>query len=137
MSPNQKNLKLASFALMIVALVGIVGGALLFASPALAGAFWVPVDVTVGVPVPVAGAAAVVAGALCLVAGASGARVANSPRDVSGLRALCAVLVVVGLASVLLGVLSGEAPWVSVLIVVLAVAEIVLADRASDEVKDR
>ena len=137
MSPNQKNLKLASFALMIVALVGVVGGALLLASPSLAGVFWVPVDVTVGVPVPVAGAAAVVAGVLCLVSGASGARVANSPRDVSGLRTLCVALAVVGLASVVLGVLSGEAPWVSVLIVVLAVAEIVLAGKASDEVKDR
>ena len=139
MSPNQKRLKFVCFAIMFVGLLEILAGAFLISGSPLAAGMRIPVgDAAYDgmIAAEVLGAVGVVAGVYCLCVGASGARVANSPRKIGAFRTLDIVLVLVAVVEFALGVMSGQLPWVEALIAILGIVALLSANAAHNELLD-
>ena len=141
MSPHQKRFKIVSLVILFVALVEVVCGVLLLlGSPLAAG-----IRVSLGdgasydgaIAAEVLGVLAVVVGLYCLIVGVTGARAANSPRNVGKFNALCAVMLIASLVQVGLGVTTGQVGWLEVLLALLGVLGLVFASKAHNEALDR
>ena len=137
MSSLQKRLKLLSFGLMGFGLLDVIAG--VFASPLAAGlTFDVAGEATDGViAAEVLGIVGLLVGAYCLVVGVMGARAANNPRHVSAFKRLDLLLVVACVIEFGLGLVSGQASWVELVLAVLGTCAFAYANKAHDEVVDR
>lgn len=140
MSSLQKRLKLLSFGLMGFGLLDVIAGVfMLVASPLAAGlTFDVAGEATDGViAAEVLGIVGLLVGAYCLVVGVMGARAANNPRHVSAFKRLDLLLVVACVIEFGLGLASGQASWVELVLAVLGTCAFAYAGKAHDEVVDR
>lgn len=141
MSPNQKRFKIVSLIILLVSLIQVVGGVLLLLGSPLVAGLRVSLDGGTSydgaIAAEVLGVLAVVVGLYCLIVGTTGARVANSPRNIGKFNALCAVMVIASLVQVGLGVSTGQIGWVEVLLALLGILGLVFANKAHGEAIDR
>ena len=136
MSSNQKRLKVFSFAIMGLALLNILGGVfMLVASPLAAGvSFEVAGDMTDGViAAEVLGIVSVIVGAYCLIVGVSGARTANSPRNVRGFQTLDMVLILASVIEFGMGLSTGSLSWAELALALVGICAYVYAVKAHEE----
>ncbi|MDM8270405.1 hypothetical protein [Thermophilibacter provencensis] len=137
MSDNQRKLKYFSFAIMIFALLHLIGGAFLIAASPLAAGLRLEVagDMTDGVIASeVLGIVAIIVGVYCLIVGVMGARSANNPRHVGGFKKLDMALILVAFIEFLMSLTTGQISWTELAIACVGIFAYLYAVKANEEV---